>query len=410
MDEGAFNRSVLTHRSPPATPEPTPQAPDDQVVDPPKIVRTAEIRNYMTHVEQMLSEVCTLSGEGKLNSEIKGRIQTLCRKVYHNVAQVSLEYQSLAHTTIQLYTSIQAHEEKLNLSQQLQDLQQSMRKTPIPAPAPATVSFADIIKKGTNNFVQASNLNSVAIYPSDKNKSSEDTKALVQKIIRPQQMKLQVRGLRKTKNGGVIISTDTKGDIEKLKQATQLATSGLTVDDPQKRKPRIAVIGVPTSMQEAEVFTCIYEQNLADKCEGTTIDNFLSSIKLSHKSGKREAETCNYVIEVPAHIRKALIMKERLFINWSSCPVRDFTIVTRCFKCQQYGHAAKSCREEANTCGHCGELGHSIKDCTKKDETARCATCCRYKKPHNHTTGNPECPAKKLAEKRYINSIDYAGV
>ncbi|XP_073954134.1 uncharacterized protein [Choristoneura fumiferana] len=407
MAESPFNRSKMTQRSPPPAPEPAPREPDKREDDPPAVAPTSEIRNFLTLIEKSLNDVCTISSDGKLNSEQKLRIQTLCRKVYHATSQVAVEYQSLSHKTIQLHTALQAQKEQQNLSQQLQDLKQSMQKSP--NLVSTSVSFADVIKKGPNNYIQATNQNSVAIYPSDKTKSSEDTKALVQKIIRPEEMKLQVRGLRKTKNGGVVISTDTKDDIVKLKQSTQLTTSGLTVDDPQKRKPRIVIIGVPACMQETEVFKCIYHQNVADKLQGMSIENFLSSVKLSHKSGKREAETCNYVIEVPGNIRKALITKERIFINWSSCPVRDFTTVTRCYKCHQYGHAAKSCREAATTCGHCGETGHGIKECTKKSDPAKCATCHKFRKPHNHNTGDPDCPAKKMAEKRYINSIDYEG-
>ena len=140
-----------------------------------------------------------------------------------------------------------------------------------------------------------------------------------------------------------------------------------------------------------------------------SLEKFLASIKLNHKSGKKDAAPCNYVIEVSASIRKALITSQRVFVNWSSCPVRDFTLVTRCYKCQQYGHAAKSCREDTSTCGHCGVIGHSIKECTKKAEPAKCATCLHFKKPCNHATGDSDCPARKLAEKRYINTIDYEG-
>lgn len=407
MTDSPFNRSALTQRSPPPTPEPAPRVPDRQKDSPPSVVETAEIKKWLNNIQEALNEVCSISNEGKLNSEQKVKINTLCRKVGHGASQVALEYQSLAHKTIQIHSALLALKEKQDLSQQLQDLKQCIKDSP--KPAPATVSFADVIKKGPNNFIPTSNANSIAIYHPDKSKSSEDTKALVQKIIRPEEMKLQVRGLRKIKNGGVIISTDTKEDIDKLKQSKQLSNFGLTLDDPQKRRPRIVVIGVPTSMQESEVLNCIFHQNIADKLQDLTLTSFLSSVKLSHKSGKRDAQTCNYVLEVPAVIRKALITKERIFINWSSCPVRDFTIVTRCFKCQQYGHAAKSCREEAVTCGHCGEVGHSIKECTKKGELAKCATCSKFKKPHNHNTGDLDCPAKKMAEKRYINSIDYEG-
>jgi hypothetical protein len=99
-----------------------------------------------------------------------------------------------------------------------------------------------------------------------------------------------------------------------------------------------------------------------------TRETFITSIKLSHKSGRKDADYCNFVLEVPALIRKALLAQDRVFINWTSCPVRDFTLVTRCYKCQQYGHAAKTCKAVSPTCGHCGDDGHSLQECSKKAE------------------------------------------
>lgn len=388
----------------PATPQRVTQG-TGQVLE---VVSTSEIQSWMTAIEHNLNEVCSIVGEGKMNSEQKLRINTLCRKVAHGTSQIAVQYQSLKQKTLQAHITIQTLKEKNELSQSLAEFKQTIQTT-CSKPATGNVSFSDMVKKGSNNFLRPNNLSTIAIYPQDKLKTSDETKNLVQKIISPEQMKLQVRGLRKTKNGGVIISTETKADIEKLKQSVQLTTSGFTVDEPHKRRPRIIVIGVPASLSEDEVLQCIYEQNLAEKLPSMTRESFMTSIKLSHKSGKRDAETCNYIIEVQANIRKSLITQERVFVNWTSCPVRDFTLVTRCYKCQQYGHAAKSCRETASTCGHCGDLGHSIAECTKKTEEPKCATCRRFKKSCNHKTGDAECPAKKNAEYRYINSIDYEG-
>lgn len=361
----------------------------------------------MKSIEACLNEICGVSAEGKLNSEQKLRINNLCRKVSHGTSQMAVQYQSLKKYIVQTHATLQAIREKEDLSQQLRDLKISIQESS--KPAVGTTSFADMVKKNKDTFIRPSNVSSVAIYPNDKLKTSEQTKSLVQKIISPEEMQLHVRGVRKTRNGGVIISSDNKQDIEKLKNLTQLKTSGLIVDEPNKRNPRIIVIGVPTTMQDTEVFKCIYQQNLVDKLQDTSLETFLTSIKLSHKSGQKGGETCNYIIEVPAYIRKALIMQDRVFVNWSSCPVKDFTLVTRCYKCQQYGHAAKSCRQTTFTCGHCGDLGHTFNECTKKAESPKCATCLRFKKPSDHKVGDTMCPAKKIAEQRYINTIDYEG-
>lgn len=420
MEGSPFGRSSKCARSPPSSPVPAavpvaapvavaaavppPQKPDQK--DDLEVITTPELQNWMMTIEQSLKEVCTIAAEGKLNMDQKLRINTLCRKVSNGTSQMAVHYQSIKAKAVHYHHTVKILENQLDLSQKLQNLEKAIGESVRPA---LGTSFADMVKKGANNFIQPINVSSVAIYPNDKLKTSEETKSLVQKIIRPDQMKLQVRGLRRTKNGGVIISTETKDDIEKLRQSVLLTKSGLTVDEPHKRKPRVVIIGVPTSMPEQEVFTCLYHQNLAEKLTDCSLETFLTTVKLSHKSGKKDAETCNYVVEVTAVIRKALMSNDRVFVNWSSCPVRDFTLVTRCYKCQQYGHAAKSCRQTSYTCGHCGDLGHSVKECEKKADEPRCATCMHFKKPDKHSTGAADCPAKTMAEKRYINSIDYGG-
>lgn len=406
MEESPFCRKGRHDCSPPTTPSAAAAQEPCRKNDSFEVISTPEIQNWMMTIDQSLKEVCTIAAEGKLNTDQKLRINALCRKVGNGTSQMAVHYQSIKAKAVQFHHTVQTLENQLDLSHQLQNLQQSIKESIKPTQG---TSFADMVRKGANNYIQPINVSSVAIYPNDKLKTSDETKSLVQKIICPEQMKLQVRGLRKTKNGGVIISTETKEDIEKLRQSVQISKSGLTVDEPYKRKPRVVIVGVPSSMKEEEVFTCLYNQNLAEKLQDCSLETFLTSIKLSHKSGKKDSDTCNYIVEVSAVIRKALILKDRVFVNWSSCPVRDFTLVTRCYKCQQYGHAAKSCRQTSYTCGHCGDQGHSMKECPKKADEPKCATCLHFKKPDKHNTGSVDCPAKIMAEKRYINSIDYGG-
>ncbi|XP_047995545.1 uncharacterized protein LOC125233535 [Leguminivora glycinivorella] len=301
-------------------------------------------------------------------------------------------------------------EEKLDLSESFRALKNSIVSATISTSTTNAVSFADMVKTSNKKEVRPINFSSVAIYPKDQSKSSEETKNLVQKMINPEEMKLHVRALRKVKNGGVIISTDSKDDIEKLKSTFKSTSPNLTIDEPLKRRPRIILLGVPSAMREQEVYSCLYEQNIVDKFPELTREEFIASIKLSHKSGKKDLETCNYIIEVPANIRRALISQNRAFINWSSCLVKDFTTLTRCLKCHFYGHAAKTCRQPELTCGHCSNLGHSDKECPNKAEDPKCATCSLFKKQSHHQTGDPDCPVRKMAERRYINSIDYGEI
>lgn len=282
----------MTSRTPPPTPTAAPaQSPrpnnhstTEQPDEEPErtLVSTANIQGWMTHIDQYLNEICNITADGKLNTDSRLKVNNYCRQVSKLSSQMAVHYQAVKYKLIQANATNKTFEEHKDLSKQLQSLKMSVEESSKPS---STVSFADMVKKGSEKFIKPTHISSVAIYPKDKATSSDDTKSLVQKIICPEKMNLHVRGLRKTRNGGVIISTDSKEDAEKIKKAEQLVHSGLTIEEPHKRKPRVVIIGVPSTMSEKDVLTCIYHQNLADTLEDS-VEKFQSSVRLSHKSGK----------------------------------------------------------------------------------------------------------------------------
>lgn len=377
-----------------------------------EVVRTAEIQRWLSSIEQCLQDICTITGESKLNTEQKLKVSNISRKVMGGVSQLAVEYQSLKQKYISANNLISNLTEGKEISTQLEDLKEDLKRTVLssaPAVSSTNVSFADMVRKSNNSFVRPPNTSSIVIFPTEKEKTSEDTKNLVQKLIKPGELKLHIRGMRKTRNGGVIISSENKEDLDKLKTSEQLKTSGLKIEETTKRRPRIILISVPSNTTESALFECLFRQNISDKHSNINFEQFLSSVKLSHKTGRKDSPFCNFVLEITSDLRKILLQQERVYIDWTSCPVKDYTLVTRCYKCQQYGHSAKYCREAETTCGHCGCGGHTIQDCPKSNEPAKCATCSRFNKPNAHKTGDDQCPARKIAEARYINSVDYEG-
>ncbi|XP_028179233.1 uncharacterized protein LOC114366536 [Ostrinia furnacalis] len=406
-----FNRSKMTSRSPPPPQRRSTErdsTPTPSVVE---VVSTQEIQQWISSIELCLKEICNISAEGKLNSDQKLRISNNSRKVISGVSQLAVQYQSLKQKYISAQTMIntltEQKESSAQLEDQIEDLKACIRSAP-KAQQP-NISFADVVRTSKSTIARPPSTSSIAVYPAGKDKTSEETKELIQSIIKPDELKLHIRGMRKTRGGGIIISAEGKNDLEKLRKSELLKTSGLKVEESTKRKPKVILLGVPTNTSDKDVFQCLYEQNIAGKYQHMDHSKFSSSIKLSHKTGKKDGPYCNYVLELTSELRKILIEQERAYINWTSCPVRDYTLVTRCYKCQQYGHSAKFCRETSSTCGHCGCAGHSIKECSKLEEPATCATCRRFNKPSQHKTGEESCPARKIAEARYLSSIDYEG-
>jgi hypothetical protein len=76
--------------------------------------------------------------------------------------------------------------------------------------------------------------------------------------------------------------------------------------------------------------------------------------------------------------------------------------VTRCYKCQKYGHTAKICKNRT-TFAECAEE-HLAEECTKGPETNRkCASC-----KGNHRSGSQQCEFERKERDRAAYARSYA--
>lgn len=57
-------------------------------------------------------------------------------------------------------------------------------------------------------------------------------------------------------------------------------------------------------------------------------------------------------------------------------PFTGECLITQCFRCYQYGHVARMCRNNSQ-CGFCGGMSHATDDCMSKEDKAkhRCVPC-----------------------------------
>lgn len=83
-------------------------------------------------------------------------------------------------------------------------------------------------------------------------------------------------------------------------------------------------------MKEEEVKEAIYSQNLSETIDQET--NKLLRIKF--KIGPRDKHTVHYVVEVTASIRKALLIKDNIYIGFTSGNTKDYLVVPRFLKYQ----------------------------------------------------------------------------
>jgi hypothetical protein len=110
------------------------------------------------------------------------------------------------------------------------------------------------------------------------------------------------------------------------------------------------------------------------------------------KSGKRVA-ALHIGIAEPKQANHLIDTGLLLDSELHDCELFDGSCyITQCFRCYQYNHTAKHCRNVAR-CGFCGASGHSSQDCSKKDD--RTAFYCIPCHKQGHVSWARECPVRK---------------
>lgn len=269
-------------------------------------------------------------------------------------------------------------------------------------------SYAEKLKSNVvPSWEEAKNMKRhvITIFPQENSAiaDSNETKQTIISNVAPSKEKLKIINVRKINNKGVLIETKTEEDLKRVLENAKLKAAGLKAGLPAKIKPRILIKNVPSNMEEKEIASAVRHQNL----EQYPKDKLQEHFKLSFKTGPKDRETVNWVAEVSPEARKKIMKESRIYIGWHACNVQDFLAVTRCYKCQSFGHIAKHCKATVDTCGHCTENGHHQKSCSNAKENPSCVNCKRAGKPHNHSSRSRDCPAYLLAVKTHISKIDY---
>jgi len=242
-------------------------------------------------------------------------------------------------------------------------------------------------------------------------KESEEVKKKLKELVKPSEIGLKVKRLNMVRNG-VIIETESEEGIQKLMENEALKKAGMTVGKPTKKNPVVMVYDVNARLNDEAVKENIFNRNMKES--EIPEEDFKKEFEIRHRyqertERKHEGKRNHLVVECSVRVRNWLRRKGNVFIEWESCRIKDYVDVTRCFKCQRYGHVAKKCTNTKEVCSHCsGE--HKYKECKKSNqrEAAKCANCQREgRKEVNHPTSWRGCPVYEKAVKRNNEQIDY---
>lgn len=243
----------------------------------------------------------------------------------------------------------------------------------------------------------------VIILPENKGQSSRETRDKVYNITKQSGKNIRINQVKPVRNGGILIETSTESELKEFTLNDRIRESGFKTEIPKKKMPRIIFYDVCRKLTESEVKSQMYKQNFEPEMEQ---DKFTASFGRGFRSGPKKGETLHWVFEVTPDLRKDLLRKQKVYVDWARCKVSDYTSVARCSKCLQYGHVLKFCKQEEHTCSNCGEKGHSHTGC-QAAKSEQCYHCKALKKASDHKITDKKCPVYVKALEAVVRKTDY---
>jgi hypothetical protein len=137
----------------------------------------------------------------------------------------------------------------------------------------------------------------VIIRPEQANgaiKSSKEAWDAVFTLVNPRKRGIQVTAVRKIGGNGLAVETTKPESLKAFTENEKLKEAGLKASMPQRRQPRMILFDVPRDIPEKEIKAWIRKQN-----EDRLKEEDVAAIKFCFRTGRKDAEEINWVIEAP---------------------------------------------------------------------------------------------------------------
>jgi hypothetical protein len=255
-------------------------------------------------------------------------------------------------------------------------------------------SYADKVKLKQSDPV-------IVVTPKDANQKSIDTRSEIKAKIDPKS--LPVTGLRTISKGKVVIEIKNKESTQSVvDEAKKRLGDKYEVSVPNMKNPRVKIMGIYDEYNEEELL-------YAMKCQNDWIeqDDDIKIVRID--KSKLRKDMFNAVIEVDSKLYCKIMEEGKMNIGWSRCRVMESVLILRCFKCGEYGHMIKECKNEEKCFKCAGD--HRTTEC--KESFFKCVNCLKTQEKLrlnldvNHPVWSAECTVYRRIEERRKRNINY---
>lgn len=260
---------------------------------------------------------------------------------------------------------------KENINRLVEEAKQLLRESATKTKTYASVTAATVTTSSLDMpTTTPTTTHSIMVYPKE-NMNSMQTRSALKSKINFSQLKIGINGVKNLSNGGLMVYTPTEAAANTLQEHLKKEDDLFDVKITRKRDPCVIIYGIEKDVEGIGLVEAVRTQNDLATLQENALDSF--TVRKIIKSGNEY----NYhaVVQVSPETYKELVGKRNVYIGMTRCAIKKFTWVTRCFKCQAYGHTQQNCRNNEEICGKCAGM-HQTRECSAKKNC--CANCNRH--------------------------------
>lgn len=236
----------------------------------------------------------------------------------------------------------------------------------------AEIAAREIPKTGGNreNRVvrnKKKRINNIVIVRPKKQQDNNNTLSEIKGSINPREKGIAIQGVRSTRNGGMVIKTETEEDLDKLIQEFQgkdEIRENYEVIKPKMRNPHIIIYDINSDITKEEL-----ENNLR---ENGDLFSENEEINIRHKIPTKNGNS--WVLELKPETYTKL-KGNKLRVGWQRVSFKEYLRPTLCYNCGRFGHIGKFCTNK-KSCLRCGSESHTRQNCEVDKEN--CINCSIY--------------------------------
>lgn len=213
-----------------------------------------------------------------------------------------------------------------------------------------------------------------------------DTLRSIRSVIRPEEMGVGVRFIKRTKQNHVVIETEN-GQAGRLQKEIATRVQGVETRI-SGNSTTVNILDIDASMNGKEIEESIRKEIR----EFNTIVRHVRNAR----SGTQIA-----TVTMPTKAAEQLLQAGDIKIGWTRCRVMPKIEVLRCYNCLKIGHHSSICKEPRGEkkCLNCAQQGHFAKDC---EEESYCSTC----DVTGHRCDSQKCPSYRNLVKQMREKSD----